>query len=125
MTVGIIICHAHLASEMVSTSEKLFGKAEELYPFSSDFLTPNVLYNQILDQVENKRFSSLIIMVDLRGGNCWKVGMMLRREFPSSKLLSGINIPMLVSFLNKRDKLSLEELAKTMEQDAYRGIVLE
>lgn len=125
MTVGVIICHAQLAFELLNTTRKLLGDVEGILPFSSDFLAPETLYHQIEEQIRDQNVSQLVVMVDLRGGNCWKVGKMLCREFPSSGLLSGVNIPMLVSFLNKRDKLAPGELAETMEQDAYRGIVLE
>ncbi len=122
---GIIICHAQLAFELLNTVNKLLGKAEGIYPFSSDFLAPETLYNQIMEQIKAKEISDMVVMVDLRGGNCWKVGKMLSREIPSMKLLSGVNIPMLVSFLNKRDKLSFQELTETIEKDTNRGIVLE
>jgi mannose/fructose-specific phosphotransferase system component IIA len=65
------------------------------------------------------------IFVDLRGGSCWRVAKMLVKEYPALKVISGVNIPMLVSFLSKKHDHRLDELVKIIETDAHRGIVFE
>lgn len=125
MTKGIVICHARLAFELTNTLKKLFGKVDGLYSFSNDQLALEEITKRILDFIKKEKINNLIVMVDLQGGNCWKIGKMLCREYPSTKLLSGVNIPMLVSFVNKREKLPVHELGRILEKDANRGIVLE
>jgi mannose/fructose-specific phosphotransferase system component IIA len=125
MTKGIIICHGQLAFELIKTVEKILGDVSGLYPFSNALLTPEVLNSQIAKFIEASNTANFVIMVDLRGGNCWKVAKMLNRDFPSMKLLSGVNIPMLISFLTKRDKTSLSDLTEILEVDTHRGVVLE
>lgn len=125
MTGGIIICHGQLAFELINTTKKLLGDAKHVHPFSSDFLAPETLYNQVAETIKENGFENSIIMVDLRGGNCWKVAKLLNNEFPELKLLSGVNIPMLISFVSKRDRLSLNELAEVLVTDSNRGIILE
>jgi len=125
MTGGIIICHGQLAFELFNTIKKLLGDAKQLHPFSSDFLAPETLYDQVSETIKEDGLENIIIMVDLRGGNCWKVGKQLSNEFRESKLLSGVNIPMLISFVSKRDRLTLNELAEVLVTDSNRGIILE
>jgi mannose/fructose-specific phosphotransferase system component IIA len=38
-------------------------------------------------------------------------------------LVAGVNLPMLLSFFTKREKLSLNELAETVQKDGVRGIL--
>lgn len=125
MTEGIIICHGQLAFELIKTVDKILGNAKGLHPFSNDLIAPEVLYNQVIECIKENKIVKFVIMVDLRGGNCWKVAKMLNREFPATKLLSGVNIPMLVSFLTKRENASVADLEKILEQDTHRGVVLE
>jgi len=125
MTEGIIICHGQLAFELIKTVEKILGNVRGLYPFSNCLVAPEVLYNQVAKFIKASNTVNFVIMVDLRGGNCWKVAKMLNRDFPSMKLLSGVNIPMLISFLTKKEKASLSDLTEILERDTHRGVVLE
>lgn len=125
MTEGIIICHGRLAFELIETVKEILGNVNGLHPFSNNLIAPEVLYDQVVELIKQSRSGNFVIMVDLRGGNCWKVAKRVIREFPSLKLLSGVNIPTLISFLTKRDKLSFAELVETLEQDTHRGVVLE
>lgn len=125
MTGGIIICHGQLAFELINTIKKLLGDVKHVHPFSSDFLAPETLQNQVSEAIKQSSLKDIIIMVDLRGGNCWKIGKLLSNEFPELRLLSGVNIPMLISFVSKRGRLSVNELAKVLVSDSNRGIILE
>jgi len=125
MTKAILICHGQLAFNFHKNLKKLYGEVPDILPFSNELLAPEVLYRNVIAKInENKNFS-FIIMVDLRGGNCWKIGKMLTKEFPKMKLLSGVNVPMLVSFVSKKDSISFDELVEVLEKDTHRGIVLE
>ncbi|MBN2366216.1 MAG: hypothetical protein EH225_09525, partial [Calditrichaeota bacterium] len=64
-------------------------------------------------------------MVDIRGGNCWAVARLLSRSQPGYYVLSGVNLPMIFSFLTKRGETSIQELVRNMKKDAHRGIFLE
>jgi PTS system mannose-specific IIA component/fructoselysine and glucoselysine-specific PTS system IIA component len=125
MTRAILICHGQLAFDFHSNLKKLYGEVPDILTFSNELLAPEVLYKNVVEKInENKNFS-FIIMVDLKGGNCWKIGKMLTKEFPKIRLLSGVNVPMLVSFANKKESISFDELVEVLEKDAHRGIVLE
>jgi mannose/fructose-specific phosphotransferase system component IIA len=125
MVKAIIICHGQLAFDFFNTLQKLYGEITDIYPFSNDFIAPEVLYNNVADVLKKNNNSSFIIMVDLRGGNCWKIGKMLSTDFKGVRLISGISIPMVISYISKRDQFPLDELAKIVEKDSHRGILLE
>ena len=125
MVTGIIICHRLLAFELVNAVQKILGHTEYVYAFSNDNLAPQIIYENIIDVIKKNNANKIIAMVDLRGGSCWTVAKMITREFPQMKVISGVNVPMLISFLTKRDKLSFEELPEVLNTDAHRGILLD
>jgi mannose/fructose-specific phosphotransferase system component IIA len=61
-------------------------------------------------------------MVDLCGGSPYMACCGLCDLPGEAKIVSGVNLPMLLSYFTKRDKLSLTELSETVERDAMRGI---
>ncbi|RMF57018.1 MAG: hypothetical protein D6748_12160 [Calditrichaeota bacterium] len=125
MVSGLVICHGNLAFEFVNAVKGILGHAEALYPFTNENLSPETLYQHLLEFIRSHQMEDIIVMADLRGGSCWAVGKMLSREFPRIKVISGVNLPMLVSFLTKRDSVKIEELPAVLEQDSLRGIVLD
>lgn len=123
---GLLICHKNLAFELVETAQSILGHHDNLYPFSNETDAPAQLLKRIkdfIDSLENP--SEIVIMVDLRGGNCWSVSRMLCYSNPEYHLISGVNLPMVLSFLSKRDTLPFEELVRVLAEDAHRGILLD
>lgn len=125
MVTGIIICHGLLAFELVNAVQKILGHSEFLYPFSNDNMAPGMILQYLTDTLKRNQSRQIIAMVDLRGGSCWAAARMLGQQFPETRVLSGVNIPMLISFLTKRNKFPFEELPRILESDALRGIVAE
>lgn len=125
MVTGILICHGQLAFELIRTVEKILGPADSLLPFSNEGLSPKTLYDKVMDTLAAKNVEQAVIMVDLRGGSCWMAAKMINKERPTSRVLSGVNVPMLVSFLTKHKQLSFNELVETIEADTHRGVVNE
>lgn len=125
MISGIIICHGRLAFELVNSVGKILGQADQIFPFSNDDLTPQDLYTLVKERIAEEGIEQMYAFVDLRGGSCWRVAKMLARDYPELKIASGVNIPMLISFLSKRQQMDGEELQKTLDTDAHRSIIFE
>ncbi len=123
MPKGIIICHGKLAFELVQAAERILGNVDQVLTFSNDQLSPQSLYSEVANTLQPQE--EIVIMVDLRGGNCWRIGKMIEQEFPQARVISGVNLPMVISFATKRDQLPFEELVTTIERDGHRGIALE
>lgn len=119
------MCHGQLAFEIIRTVEKLFGTATHLHAFSNDGMSPAGLYQEVRKLLDREKPQELLAMVDLRGGSCWTVGKMLAQEEGGMPILSGVNVPMVVSFLSKRERLTFEELPQVLIDDALRGVVLD
>ncbi len=123
MTKGIIICHGKLAFELIQAAERILGNVDHVLTFSNDQMSPQALYAEVSGTI--RKDEELLILVDLRGGNCWRIGKMIEQEFPRAKVVSGVNLPMVISFVTKRESLAFEELVATVEKDGHRGIALD
>ena len=125
MIIGIIISHGRFAFELANSVQKILGKSEFLFPFSNDDLTAEKLYLAIKESIKKYNDSDCIAFIDLRGGSCWRVAKMLSKDYPKLKILCGVNIPMLISFLTKRESYIIDDLVQILNEDAHRGIVSE
>ncbi len=122
MVTGLVICHGNLAFEFVNAVDKILGNTESLHPFTNENLSPETLYSHLLSFLRQREGDDVIIMADLRGGSCWNVAKMLSHEFPKIHVISGVNLPMLISFLTKRHSIPVEDLPAILEQDTHRGV---
>ena len=123
---GIVICHKTLAKELVQTVHSILGYSDDLIPFSNDKLTTEDGVRRIHSLLEGgNKTGGVVFMTDMRGGNCWTMAQMASRGRENYYVLSGVNLPMILSFLTKKNQLNPRELAETMETDAHRGLVLE
>ena len=66
----------------------------------------------------------IIIMACLRGGSSWNVSAAVTRDLPKVRLISGVNLAMLLTFLTKRDLLPLDELVQKMKSEAIKGVTV-
>ncbi len=124
--IGVVICHRALANEFLRTAEAIVGFTDDLYALSNENHTGETLFTELEQLVLNRAPDQKgVLMVDLRGGNTWSVARRFARQYPGFFVLSGVNLPMIFSFLTKKNQFELEELVKVLERDAHRGVVLE
>lgn len=122
---GIIICHGDLAASLIATVERILGPNEGIAALSNSGLAPDGLYQQVTDVMQEWQTTEVVMMVDMRGGSCWSVACMLKREHPHIKVVSGINLPMLISFLTKRQNHDYPQLIEILASDAGKGVVVD
>ncbi len=124
--VAIILTHKNLAQELINTAKSIVGHDEKLFGFTNHTKTTEQLFAEIKEFLESKdNPENVLFMVDLRGGNCWTVARMLIRENKGYYVISGVNLPMIISYLTKKDSCDFDDLVKSVEKDACRGTFLE
>ncbi|MGH1365766.1 MAG: PTS sugar transporter subunit IIA [Calditrichia bacterium] len=123
MIPGIIISHGRIAEELKNAVELIVGPTRKLHAISNDGSEPDELSKKIL------KFSlpelPVFLFTDLRGGSCWRAAMIASKAIDESSVFTGVNLPMLISFVTKRSQLSHEELPAVVLEDAQRGLLLE
>ncbi|HQV32861.1 MAG TPA: hypothetical protein PKV71_13335 [Calditrichia bacterium] len=125
MVLGIMICHGDLAVGLSNAAGRILGPQEGLLAFSNSGLAPRVLYQRVMDALREHEGLPAVIMVDIRGGSCWTVARMINREYPEIPVLSGVNLPMVVSFLTKREREPFENLPELLISGASKGLALD
>ena len=117
-----VIAHKQLAQEMVAAVEGIAGKQEKLVALSNDGLSLDALKKAVAEVVEKEDFAEgVFLFVDMIGGSPWRAAM--EKRGPKVCILTGMNLSMLLSFLQKRKgDQTFEELAAIIEHDGKRGI---
>ncbi|MBK6765800.1 MAG: hypothetical protein IPG71_05560 [bacterium] len=116
---GVLVTHGSLGQSLHDAAFSVLGPQEGVTVVSNSGLS----LEQIQENVRNVMTGdSTLIMVDLCGGSPFMACCSLTGLTAHYAVVSGINLPMLLSFFTKRDQLTLAELAETVARDAVRGI---
>jgi len=121
----ILATHGNLSFEFKKTLELIVGKADNVSCFgmtkdkSSE--TGKKELSKMISEVDE---SNLIILTDLFGGSSANICMELLLQGHRFKLVTGLNLPMLLSLVTTdSDEISIEDLVKKIMHSATDGIV--
>ena len=126
MSVGLLlITHENIASSLLNTARKMLNTC----PLATRSL--EVPFDYSVDEVLSyaKTFISkldtgngVLIITDIYGSTPSNIGKLLCEDY-RCKLISGLNLPMLIRVLNN-PQLSLDEMAEKATSGAHDGIIL-
>jgi PTS system mannose-specific IIA component len=108
MVEGIIVTHGNLAQELLSTAKGIYGDFPNCRAISNVGKSTATLYDDIVASLDDD--TPCILFVDFVGGSCSHACLRLVTQRSQAVLISGVNLPMLLAFLNKRDDLAFSEL---------------
>ena len=125
MKTVILVTHGNLGEELIKTTELITGNIKNLSTVSNNGLSLQGLINKLEEKIHSFPDKSIIIiMVEMIGGSPYIAGRKTAKKFKNVYFLSGVNIPMLISFCTKSDHLEINELVELLKKDALRGIEL-
>jgi len=116
MVKAVIIGHGQLAQICLDTLSNIIGELNNCIVISNEGLSQTALRNLIANTVEPE--NETIIFVDFFGSNLTASKIAGKGEI----IISGFNVPMLISFFTKRDRLPFDKLVETVIEDGIRGI---
>ena len=122
---GVIVTHAQLARAFIAAVEQIAGPQEGLSAFSNTGLSNEQLSEKLRGILRDG--SPTVIFTDFLGGSAYAVARQLiddckTHEMAHCAAVTGVNLPMLLSFITKRNKLPFIELVETLRNDGHRGI---
>ncbi|HIJ82239.1 MAG TPA: PTS sugar transporter [Desulfuromonadales bacterium] len=124
MTGLVLVTHAGLAGALRASAEMIVGTFDLC---SSVEVEPSDRANEIMARVvaavEQVSSDGAIIMTDLFGGTPSNMAMSFLKE-GRIEVLTGVNLPMIIEFCAKRERLPLAELASELQRSAREGIVV-
>lgn len=106
---GLIVTHGGLAAALKGAAEAIAGPASALECYSNDGLRPEDLARTLAERLDAVGVPAFVL-VDLAGGSTLAAAQRACRGRTDVHLVSGINLPLLLDFLQKRGALGTDEL---------------
>lgn len=104
---GIVIAHGDMAAGLVDAVKRIAGiSGDFLLPLSNRELGPDALAQQVRALATD---APTIVFTDLQSGSCGFAARRCVQELPSVVVISGVNLPILLEFVMRR-QLPLVEL---------------
>ena len=104
---GVVVCHGRLAGALVEAAEQISGVTGALTAVSNTGCDRGALEERIWAAIGEQ---ASVVFVDLAAGSCLIAVLRRVRERPDVRVVTGVNLAMLVDFLFHRS-LPAEEAA--------------
>jgi mannose/fructose-specific phosphotransferase system component IIA len=105
---GVVVCHGPLAGALVQAAEQISGLSDVLVPVSNIGCDRDALEDRIIAAVDQH---PAVVFVDLASGSCLIAVLKRLRTEQQVKVVTGVNLAMLVDFVFHRS-LSPQEAAE-------------
>ena len=115
---GVVVGHGGVAAALVAAAEEITGVRGVLHSVSNAGLGKEALEQQVLSAAEGQ---PAIIFVDLPSGSCLFAAMRQLPSHPELRVVTGVNLVMLLEFLFHRGE-SPDEVARRAAESGSRGI---
>ena len=120
---GLIVGHGDYSESLIRALSLISGETSGVTGISNEGKSTNDLSDEIKASMEKSPEKECIVFVDIYGGSCWRAAMMAKTEH--SRVITGVNLPMLLSFVNKRQNLTtIQELSEVLVADVTRYVIL-
>ena len=117
---GLLVTHHDIGLELVRAAESIVGPQEDIRVLSNQDASFDNLCRKIQALIPPDR--DAIIMVDYFGGSGYLAARAICKSEDRREFVSGVNLPMVLSFVTKRNQLTFPELVEVIKADAVRGI---
>ena len=122
----VIVTHSQLGDALIEATEFIIGKRPEaLVSVSIDLNeSADVLRAKISEGIKSvSSEDGVLILTDMFGGTPSNISLPLLAE-GEVEVLTGVNLPMILSFFNAKPDISLAELVLSLRAAGEEGIVL-
>jgi PTS system mannose-specific IIA component len=123
MVGAVIIAHTFIGKELITTAEYIVGRIEGITAVSIDYGTNAFEARMRISEAIKKvdQGDGILLMTDLFGGSPSNIAFsFLNNE--KNEVVTGVNLPMILTFWNKRLGGNLSELAKSVQLSGIRSI---
>ena len=122
----VIVTHSHLGDALIEAGEFVLGSRPQ------SVVSVSIDLNQNVDRLREKVAAAIkkvsqdqgaVILTDMFGGTPSNISYSFLEE-GRIEVLSGVNLPILVHALDSREKMTLSELAASLETLGRKSISL-
>ncbi len=122
MILALLVTHGNLASGLKDAVEQMLGQQEGFLTLSNSGLAGKDLIEKINKILEEQKHPSTVLFTDIYGGSCWRSSRFVASQNPKVALVTGVNLPMLLTFFTNRTKLDFDQLLAKVVQMGEEGI---
>jgi PTS system mannose-specific IIA component len=124
MTGLVLVTHAGLASALKLSAEMIVGAIDNcvVVEVASEERADDIMA-RVVAAVEAVQADGAIIMTDLFGGTPSNMAMSFLKE-GCIEVVTGVNLPMLIEFCSRRDRMPVAELAVNLHKSGREGIIV-
>lgn len=120
---GVIVSHGGVANELLMAAETVVGDLDHIAAVSIDWN----------DDVENAKAqiahaikkvsqgSGVLLLTDMFGGTPTNISAMFIKE-NEVEIITGVNLPMVIKLASQNKEISLQEMAKSVEEQGKQAI---
>ena len=123
--IGVVVAsHGRLCRELLFTAEMILGPAAQT---AAAPLAAGVSLQDFAAQLRQavaavQQEAGVLLLADLAGGTPCNVAAVLAAQSEEIKVVTGVNLPMLLEVLSRREGLSLEELTELAVAAGQGGV---
>jgi len=96
---GVVVAHGGLALALVQEAERISGQTGVLRAVSNEGGGREEIEGRVAAAVAGE---PSVVFVDMPCGSCFFAAMHLARQVDGVRVVTGVNLPMLLDFLNNR-----------------------
>ncbi len=107
---GVVVCHGSLAAALVQAAEQISGLSGALIPVSNSGCDREALEDRVIAAVAGR---PAVVFVDLPSGSCLIAVVKRLRSEQQVKVVTGVNLAMLVDFVFHRSLTPADAAARS------------
>jgi mannose/fructose-specific phosphotransferase system component IIA len=117
---GVVIGHGRLAEALIDAVSRIAGADTGLVAVSNTDCDRATLERRLADAVGD---GEALVFIDMPSGSCLFAAMHQLQAMPNVRMVTGVNLAMLLEFVFHRDG-SLEEVARQVAEAGARAVEL-
>jgi mannose/fructose-specific phosphotransferase system component IIA len=120
---AVLLTHGPIGDAIIEAVRGIMGMENGLHPLSVTNMSVAEITQRLLSLINapEEKTDGVVILASLKGGSCWNVAVSVAKDHPHVKVISGLNLPMVLTFMTKRESYAIDELATILENDGIRG----
>jgi mannose PTS system EIIA component len=117
---GVIVAHGGLAAALVDAVERIAGAGSGLAPVSNTDCDRGALEDRIMAAVGE---GPAVVFVDMPSGSCLFAAMRRLQAFSNVRVVTGVNLAMLLEFVFRRAE-PIEVVAAAVVEAGTRAVAV-
>ena len=120
---GVIVSHGQLANELLAAAETVIGEIGHVTAVSIGWHDDvDMARSEVERAIKSvSKGSGVVVMTDMFGGTPTNIAAMFIAP-GEVELITGVNLPMVVKLASNTKEISLEELAREIEEQGKNSI---